>query len=71
MSKQHVKFIAHCVRDSVGHMADVLRDIESGAGEDAALAYNANSQYSLDMRDKKKPDYTKFGTDDFYAGDDE
>ena len=52
-------------------MADVLRDIESGAGEDAALAYNANSQYSLDMRDKKKPDYTKFGTDDFYAGDDE
>jgi len=71
VSQQHVKFIAHCVRDSLEHMADVLKNIIHGAGDDATLAYNANTQYALDMKNAKKPNYAKYGTDEFNSEDDE
>lgn len=58
------RFMVQCTKASLDHLADVVKDIESGESDEAKLAYNANSEYSLDMKARKAKNYAKFGQDD-------
>lgn len=68
---RNARFMVQCTKASLDHLADVVKDIESGESDEAKLAYNANSEYSLDMKARKAKNYAKFGQDDEEDGQEE